>query len=66
MTPSVSKWQDQVRNPSLLTGNLREVDDSKGCCGPLPGKVKKEHPAQLETRDSDARALGVLGSLAFE
>ena len=44
----------------------REVDDAKRCCGPLPDGVKEDCPVELENGDSDAKTLGVLGSMAFE
>lgn len=51
---------------SALPQTHREVDGSKSCCGPFPGEVKEESPAELENGDSDARTLGVLGSVAFD
>lgn len=72
-TSLLNKWQDHVPNPGVLTASAvfflqkhREVDDSETCCGPFPGEVKEERPAELENGDSDARTLGVLGSMAFE
>lgn len=71
--PSAGKWQDQVSSPSFPTPcavffpqNHREVDDAKRCCGPLPDGVKEDCPVELENGDSDAKTLGVLGSMAFE
>lgn len=52
--------------PLLFPKNHREVDDSKRHWGPLPGRVKKEHKAEFENGDSDARTLGVLGYMALE
>ena len=70
---SADKWQDHVSNPGVLTERAvfflqkhREVDESETCRGPFPGEVKEERPAELENCDSDARTLGVLGSMAFE
>lgn len=73
--PAAGKWQDQVSNPIPFTASAMffpqnprgmRMDDSKRRWGALPRRVKKEHEAELEDGDVDAKTLGVLGSTAFD
>lgn len=71
--PSAGKWQDQVSNPvplpqaqcpsSRATGRWMIPRDG---VAPCQEGVNKEHEAELEKGDSDARTLRVLGSSALE